>query len=285
MAGEGLWTTWRELKPGMMDALHDGLASLRWCMFVRPMHVYSGRSFQIEVVLANEGGLKPEIYPSCFKIFGPEGVVWNRTVDVVIPAANQDDKQLFAVSVFSAEVVVEGPAGKYCFAASMEKGGAPAGGRLDFYLSQPVKKQMEYAEVSLLGIRQEVKEWLTAQGILWQEYSSKYEIKPKVILIGDPNIVSFTDLDWAELYMCIEEGAAAVFLQPAAFQKDEDKAGWLPFTQKGKCEPFTNWLYHREDVAKKHPIFEGLQSGGILDWSYYAQIIPLCPIRRSANTR
>ncbi len=274
MAGEGLWTTWRELKPGMIDALQDGLAPLRWCMFVTPMHAYSGRPFQIEAVLANEGILKPGTYPSSFKIFGPEGVVWERTIDVVIPEADQDGRQLLAVPAMKAEVEVEGPAGTYCFAASMDKGGAPAGGRLDFYLSETSNKPSDLLEVSLLGIRQEVKEWLSFQGIRCQEYQTNHENKAKIILIGDPGALSFTDLDWMELYKCIEEGAAAIFLQPSAFLKGEDKAGWLPFTQKGKCEPFLNWLYHREDVAKKHPVFQGLPSGGILDWSYYGQIIP-----------
>ena len=34
MGGEGLWTTFRELKPGTTDAIFDGFAPLRWCTFV-----------------------------------------------------------------------------------------------------------------------------------------------------------------------------------------------------------------------------------------------------------
>ena len=31
LTGEGLWTFWREWKPGIADALADGWAPLRWC--------------------------------------------------------------------------------------------------------------------------------------------------------------------------------------------------------------------------------------------------------------
>src|SRR5205823_4900868 len=46
MTGEGLWTFWREWKPGIMDALADGWAPLRWCLFVKPLHGYAGQPFK-----------------------------------------------------------------------------------------------------------------------------------------------------------------------------------------------------------------------------------------------
>jgi len=36
--GEGIWTFWREWKPGVVDAFQDGFAPLRWCLFVAPLH-------------------------------------------------------------------------------------------------------------------------------------------------------------------------------------------------------------------------------------------------------
>jgi hypothetical protein len=34
------------------------------------------------------------------------------------------------------------------------------------------------------------------------------------------------------------------------------------------------WLYHSDEWAKRHPIFEGLQAGGLMDYSYYRELIP-----------
>ena len=60
----------RELKPGMADILKNGWSSLRWCIFVEPINLYSGNSITLEVVLVNEHILLPGDY---------EYHVWIRT--------------------------------------------------------------------------------------------------------------------------------------------------------------------------------------------------------------
>ncbi len=42
MTAEGVWTTFRELKPGATDAIFDGWAPLRWCLFAEPPNIYRG---------------------------------------------------------------------------------------------------------------------------------------------------------------------------------------------------------------------------------------------------
>lgn len=54
MPGEGLFTTFREPKPGTPDAVWDGLAPLRWCVFAEPVHGYRGTPVRFEALLANE---------------------------------------------------------------------------------------------------------------------------------------------------------------------------------------------------------------------------------------
>ena len=57
LSGEGLWTIFRELKPGTMDALAEGWAPLKWCLFAQPENVYCGAKVKLEAVLANEDAL------------------------------------------------------------------------------------------------------------------------------------------------------------------------------------------------------------------------------------
>lgn len=71
MTGEGLFTTFRELRPGTVDALFEALAPLRWCLFVEPVHVYRGTPVRLEAVLANEDVLLPRDYPVRPQVFGP----------------------------------------------------------------------------------------------------------------------------------------------------------------------------------------------------------------------
>ena len=78
LTGEGVWSFWREWKPGVFDALSDGWAPLRWCLFAHPLHGYAGRPLTVEAVLANEDVLPAGEYPARFRVIGPEGVAWER---------------------------------------------------------------------------------------------------------------------------------------------------------------------------------------------------------------
>jgi len=70
------------------------------------------------------------------------------------------------------------------------------------------------------------------------------------------------------------QGSVAIFLSPKAFARGEDPVGWLPLANKGKCSEIWDWLYHKECVARVHPVLAGLQAPGIMDWDYWGQVIP-----------
>ncbi|PYU66058.1 MAG: hypothetical protein DMG49_23000 [Acidobacteria bacterium] len=74
MTGEGIWRFWRDWKPGAFDALQDGWAPVRWCLFVEPLHTYAGRPITLEAVLANEDALRPGSYAADFRVWGPKGL-------------------------------------------------------------------------------------------------------------------------------------------------------------------------------------------------------------------
>jgi hypothetical protein len=78
MTGEGLWTFWREWKPGALEALTDGWAPVRWCLFARPLHGYADQPLVVEAVLANEDVVAAGNYPVRLRLVGPQGVLWER---------------------------------------------------------------------------------------------------------------------------------------------------------------------------------------------------------------
>jgi len=43
---------------------------------------------------------------------------------------------------------------------------------------------------------------------------------------------------------------------------------------KGTVSPIVGWLYLKDEWSKRHPIFEGMPSGGLMDYNYYREIIP-----------
>jgi hypothetical protein len=278
MTGEGLWTFWREWKPGIVDALSDGWAPVRWCLFVEPTHGYLGRPLQIEAVLANEDDLAPGEYPVHLRITGPAGVAWEQQAVACIPQPAPGEDGPLAVPVFRGEVTLTGPAGVYEFAAAIERGAAPAGGRLKFHMAdeQALPHLDVGAPVAVWGVDQRVQDWLAGRGVACVPFDEAAEGKPQVILIGSP-VADGEKLaaQWQALAQQVTQGSTAVILSPAALKRGEDTTGWLPLPaeRRGRAYEFNDWLYHKEAVAKRHPVFAGLAGAGIMDWDYYGPVI------------
>ena len=273
MTGEGVWTFWREWKPGAFEALSDGWAPLRWCLFSRPLHQYVGRPLAIEAVLANEDVLAPGDYPCRYRLIGPAGVAWERRHWLHLPTAGAGGEPPLAVEAVRADVTIDGPPGSYQFAAVMERGGAPAGGRLNLRLSPPLARVKVGASVLTWGLAPPVVAWLAAHGIVSQPLAAAAATGREVILIGGAE-EHRDDLEgWRGLMTRVAQGACAIFLEPGAFTRGADPVGWLPLTPKGQCNEVWDWLYHKECVAKRHPVFAELPSGGILDWDVYGPVI------------
>ncbi len=277
MTGEGLWTFWREWKPGIVDALADGWAPLRWCLFVEPAHTYVGQPITLEAVLANEDVLPPGDYPVTLRVCGPAGIVWETKIVAPIPtpAAGQDGP--LAVPVFREEVRLDGPAGIYIFAAQLERGGAPTGGQLRFFLSDPSALPRLSQQVTTWGVDDSAASWLAARGASLRPFAagvaSLTGAGPEVILVGDLTQTTADPESYRELERRVAAGGVAVFLTPAALRRNEDAVGWLPLAQKGRGYEFNDWLYHKESVARRHAVFDGLPAPGILEWDYYGPVL------------
>ncbi len=65
-----------------------------------------------------------------------------------------------------------------------------------------------------------------------------------------------------------------MFLSPNVFRRGDNPTGWLPLKNKGSLSKLMGWLYHKDEWAKTHPVFEGVPSGGLMDYAFYREIIP-----------
>ncbi len=270
MTGEGLWSYWREWKPATFDAVADGWSPLRWCLFADPLHGYSGREVTVEAVLATEDVLRPGQYPARFRVFGPAGIVWERVATVTIP-----DPPPLAVPVIRETFRLAGPPGRYTFAANLERGGAATGGSLAFHVSDTTAWPRLPAESSVIlwGIESSAERWLTAQGLECRQLEAGPALTQELILIGKPEDAGDSER-WKLLKQRMTAGATLLFLSAQLFKDNQVAMDWLPLKNRGRCYTFNDWLYHKECVAKRHPVFAGLQGPGILDMDYYGRVIP-----------
>ncbi len=274
LSGEGLTTTFRELKPGTIDAIFDGLAPLRWCLFAEPANVYRNKSVRLEAVLANEDVLQPGEYSVRLQVVGPNCTrVFERMITVIIPDP-KSKPVCFAMPVFSENVVIDGPSGKYRFLATFEKGGDA-----EFYVADAGEMPPVETEVVLWGEDVELAKWLKEHSIRTRAFEPNVSAGREVILVSckpQLNIGGGREV-FKELACRIGQGSTAVFLAPEVFNKPADwyqhpdePLGWLPLKNKGAVVTLlNNGIYHPEQWTKNHPIFDGLPCGGLMDYTVY----------------
>jgi hypothetical protein len=116
--------------------------------------------------------------------------------------------------------------------------------------------------------------WLKEHGVPCRSLGGERSAQREIILVGDLSKTGSEAKSWRELARRMAQGSTVIFLSHAAFARGNETTAWLPLAKKGRCYRFVDQLYHKECVAKAHPIFEGLQAKAILDWYYYGQLIP-----------
>jgi len=276
LCGEGLTTLFRELKPGTIDAIFDGWYPLRWCLFAEPAHLAKGGKVHLEAVLADEDALAPGDYPARLQIIGPRMTrVMDRILTVTIPERNANTNESpFAKLWFSDDIAIDGPAGEYRFLATFERGAAAAGGSATFYVSDPTELPAVSAEVVLWGDDATTAKWLRDRGVRTRPFASGAPATREVILAAPKPPAPGGAAAFRELAARIAAGSAVVFLSPEVFAQGDQAVALLPLAKKGTAKTIRGWLYLKDEWSKAHPIFEGLPAGGLMDYTYYRELIP-----------
>jgi hypothetical protein len=275
LSGEGLWTIFRELKPGTMDALAEGWAPLKWCLFAQPENVYRGAKVKLEAVLANEDALAPGDYPVRIQVVGPDGGrIFDKTVTVSIPKPAPGSASVeapFAIPVFAEDVAISGPSGKYRLVTTFVSGAAATCGRTEFYAADPAEMPKVASEIVLWGDDPELARWLSEHGIKARPFAANRQSAREVILVAKKPAPGGVPA-WRDLITRITRGSAVVFLCPEVFAEGNQPTRWLPLCTKGGLVAGSD-LYIRDEWTKRHSIFAGLPCGGLMDYTFYREII------------
>jgi hypothetical protein len=129
-------------------------------------------------------------------------------------------------------------------------------------------------EVALWGDDPELARWMGERGARVRPFSPNASGSREVILAAAKPPASGAQAAFADLAQRIARGSTAVFLSPEVFAKPDQPAAWLPLAKKGTITPIVGWLYLKDEWAKRHPIFEGMPAGGLMDYDYYREVIP-----------
>ncbi len=272
ICGEGLWTLMREWKPGIVDAMQNGLAPLKWCLFLSDSHLYAGRPVRLEAVLANEDILKEKDYPVCLRVLGEQGVVWEKKL-TLRPTAEQLEG--FSVPVYDEEISFDLPTGTYELHAEL-LGAAAADSVLTFYVTDPQDITADEMTVAAWGLNRETEALLTGKGVRLLPFADLPEDHPALIVLGAGNDAE-KEAVFAKAYRMAEKGSRVFVASRLALIGPGGWSHYYPAQEKAENYPahtgFVDWLYHKEYLAKRrHPYFKDLPRG-MMDWEYYMYMI------------
>jgi len=134
--------------------------------------------------VGDRGCLEPGTYSAQLKVSGESGVVWEKkiTFGLLQPPAGADAP--LTVNVARESVTLDVPPGVYEFAAVLEIGGAPVGGRRKFHVSA-APAAVSNCTVTVLGLGNTAEEWLRSHGVACRPWSDTGSEAPEVVLVGD----------------------------------------------------------------------------------------------------
>ena len=286
ISGEGLTTIFRELKPGAVDALADVFSPLRFCAFVEPAHVPVGGKIRADAVLVNEDVLKPGNYPVRYVVVGPNNErIFDETRVMTIPEPEDGKENPMTIPVFSEEIAIpEGVATGECrFFAEIQQGGAAIGVQRFFAFDRAEFPDVGDGKIYVWGDDEDLLGKLAGAGISAEPFTCA-DGQTVVPESGDRILVGKTsnrknDAEFARLFDYVRSGVNVVFLSLDVFEENGDFTRYLPFEQKGQVERMQAWLYHKDDWNRHDSAFDGLESGGAVDYVYYREVVPSLTFR------
>ncbi|HWB95130.1 MAG TPA: CocE/NonD family hydrolase, partial [Bryobacteraceae bacterium] len=255
--GEGLMTTFRELKPGIVDVMTEGFAPVKWCLFADPVHAYRGGTVRVEAVLANEDALRAGTYPVRLRVLGPAGVAYEKRSEITIPDPQSKPEPAMVFPAFDEAVKLAGPAGRYTVEVSIEHGAA-ATARETILLGDRDLLPAANASVLWLGSSGAGSKFLAGHGAKVSAFPSGRGEQRNVIVVAKDAAES-SDA-WIRQ---VRAGSVAILLEPSR----------LPEGLKGKLDHSAPYFWGRDDIVKPHAIFEGLPSGSLMDLLFYRDLI------------
>jgi hypothetical protein len=264
MCGEGLATTFRELKPHVADDVAGSLAPVRLCVFTSAHNIYSGDDVRLDVVLASEVDLGDADLPVTVQVYGPDGAVcWSETVTAGAPVTGSNVAQDVRPVLTGVALPTEGAAGTHVVRAFLEHGAAATASTMEVTVFERAVA-LDPPACLVIGDETAVSR-LRAAGLDATRWTGG---------TGDAQLIVWSSDQGAHdaaVVFCrsaSERGAAILCLNPAVF--DLLSGADVP---DGVATTIPSWLYERDDWGHRHPVFDGLPFSPLLDWDSYRELI------------
>ena len=255
--------------PGVVDAIRESFAPLKWSIFMDKTELYEKDTLEIELVLCNEDLLDAGKYTAVASVTGKEGIVYSKKVSFEYPEGKPLAASVLKLSIdglkegeYTFSICVDGIVQPTCNTKKfrvysldtlekLSKSFYPIG---DMYavceflckMGMTVAKSAKDADIIVVG---RLCDGENPEQILDMAHSGK-----RVVII-DYNFFESANTSAQEFMNSIDfkEGSLSVF---------------------GNCIYVRNWLYHLDNYIADKNIFDGVSNVGIVDMEIFREVYP-----------
>ncbi|MGM9625203.1 MAG: hypothetical protein ACI3XM_05790 [Eubacteriales bacterium] len=278
VSNEGVYYRCDSLIPGIIDALRDSFAPLKWCFFMDSTQLYAGVPFEVEVVLCNEDVLPAGDYSAIVSVTGTHGVVFRETHHFAYPSGNP-----LAASVL--RVKLPGfSGGEYTFSVWLNGFRQPTCDTKRFRIHDPAGLPRLKGCISPIGNIGLARTFLERYGMTMTASAEEADIvvvgslteKGDVLHIRQTEILK---LAWnGKRVMILDDRfwetantTTQQFMHSIEYRSNDTDEKPSVF---GNRIYVRNWLYHMDSYIADADIFTGLADVGLVDMDLFRLVYP-----------
>ena len=201
-------------------------------------------------------------------MFGPDGRrVFEKPSEVTI----EEGEQPFALPVFKERIRIDGPTGRYRLVVAFEKGAARRRRRDGILRFQSRQYAGGRTRDCPLGRGRRIRGMVETQRHSHCEIRIRQPRSKRSRPFSPPEHLPRREAMrplpiWSSASKPARTSSSSVRTSSA---RETTRPATCPLKQRGHIGTPQEWLYHVDQWAKRHPIFDGLQSGGLMDYAYY----------------
>ena len=269
VSNEGVYFRDSVFVPGVVDAIKDSFAPLKWSIFMDKTQVYEQKPFELELVLCNEDVLDAGSYSATVSVSGSEGVAFRREITFKYP----EGKPL-AASV--AKVNIDGlPAGEYTFSVHINGCTQPTCCNKKFRVHSLEGLPKLSGSFYPMGDIKGVSDFVCTNGMTQTNSAN----------VADVVIVGYLaePVNPEDVLNMARDGKRVMILDYKFWQSANTSAQEfmqsIEFDGKaesvfGNCIYVRNWLYHLDNYISNKTVFDGLAGVGLLDMDLFRAVYP-----------
>ena len=271
ISNEGVYYRKGCIMPGVVDALRDSFAPVRWAIFTDHTEIYTDTQAVFEIVLCSMDIMDPGDYTASVSVSCNHGVIWRDKISFKYPGGNRFSPLAVPVAKIKIPAL---QTGEYKLNVNLDNSIQPICGDKIFRVYE--HPRITSRKLYCIGMPDKFIREIAHMGAEITDSAEKSDI----VLIGSDSENNGNLLSGG--FESAAAGANVIFLDDSLFDvsntTDQAFMGKAVYetgkTLIGSRIYYRNWLYHLDSYIADTDISDGISSTGLVDMNIYRKVYP-----------